>query len=329
MEHGLTIVGLGEALFDVFPDREILGGAPLNVAVHAHQMASMLGGQGIPASRIGRDELGRRVIDELSARGIPTTGLQVDDERPTGRVLVTLRGKEPSYEIVPDAAWDRLAFNDDLERLAGQCDAVCFGTLGQRSPEARATIGQFLAHATRAIRLFDVNLRQELFSREIIQQSCALATVVKLNELELPQIHRLFGSPDGGGTAAEIQDRQAIALRDRFSLDAVVLTRGSAGTVLYTAEGKTEGEPVRYPHDPDADSVGAGDACTAGVLVGMLLGWPAGRIVALANDAGAYVASQPGATPRLPPSLLNSVTREGTAEAAERERSKGEPRANP
>jgi fructokinase len=331
MERGLTIVGLGEALFDVFPDREILGGAPLNVAVHAHQMASMLGGRGIPASRIGRDELGRRVIDELSARGIPTAGLQVDDDRPTGRVLVTLVGKEPSYEIVPDAAWDRLAFNDDLERLAVQCDAVCFGTLGQRSPEARATIGQFLAHATRAIRLFDVNLRQGLFSREIIERSCALATVVKLNELELPQVHRLFGSPDVDGNPAEIQDRQAIALRDRFSLDAVVLTRGSAGTALYNAEGKSEGEPVRYPHHPNADSVGAGDACTAGVLVGMLVGWPSGRIVALANDAGAYVASQPGATPRLPPSLLDSVTREGagTSEAAERGRSKGEPGANP
>src|SRR5438067_7101191 len=99
MERSLTIVGLGEALFDVFPDREILGGAPLNVAVHAHQMASILGGCGIPASRIGRDELGRRVIDELSARGIPTSALQLDEERPTGRVLVTLREGEPSYEI--------------------------------------------------------------------------------------------------------------------------------------------------------------------------------------------------------------------------------------
>jgi fructokinase len=332
MERGLTIVGLGEALFDVFPDREILGGAPLNVAVHAQQLASIVGGRGLPASRIGRDELGRRVTDELSARGVPTSGLQVDDEHPTGRVLVTLVGREPHYEIVPDAAWDHLAFNEDLERLAGECDAVCFGTLGQRSPEARATIGQFLGRATRAIRLFDVNLRQEFYSEALIRQSCALATAIKLNEHELPQIHRLLVEPGGAAASTESHDRMAGELRERLALDAVVLTRGAAGTVLYTAGGKTEGEPASYPHDPEADSVGAGDACSAGVLVGMLLGWPPARVVALANAAGAYVASQPGATPRFPARLLELVTREGTAKAApgpEEERSKGEPRANP
>jgi fructokinase len=326
MERELTIVGLGEALFDIFPGREILGGAPLNVAVHAHQLASVVGGRGIPASRIGRDELGRRVIDELSARGIPTSGLQVDDVRPTGRVLVTLRGKEPHYEIVPDAAWDHLAFTEDLERLAGECDAVCFGTLGQRSPGARATIGQFLEHATRAIRLFDVNLRQEFFSAELIRHGCALATVVKLNEHELPQIHRLLVHTEGENAAMEMEshDRMAGELRERLALDAVVLTRGAAGTALYTAGGKTEGEPASYPHDPGADSVGAGDACAAGILVGMLLGWPPARVVALANASGAYVASQPGATPRLPPRLLESV-----ATGRESEGSQGGPRAKP
>jgi fructokinase len=309
MKRAITIVGLGEALFDVYADRQILGGAPLNVAVHAQQLASMVGGCGIPASRIGRDELGARLLGELTGRGVPTTAIQHDDHRPTGRVLVTLRGREPDYDIVPDAAWDRLEFSDDLKRVAATCDAVCFGTLGQRSPQARETIVQFLEQARQAVRLFDVNLRQDFFSAAIIEQSCALSSAVKVNEEELSKIHRLLGLT-GETSGATSQDRQAYALRERFALDSVVVTRGPAGTVLYTAAGKTEGEPARYEPHPDADSVGAGDACAAGILTGILLGWPAGRIVELANAAGAYVASQPGATPRFPRELLRAVTSE-------------------
>jgi fructokinase len=303
VERALTIVGLGEALFDVFPDgRQLLGGAPLNAAVHAHQMAVALaeGGRGIPASRIGEDELGHRLLGELRARGIPTTALQHDPDRPTGQVVVTLDGNEPSYEIVEDAAWDRLAFTDDWRDLAGACDAVCFGTLAQRSPLARATIERFLAHAPRAIRMFDVNLRQHYFSAELIRRSCALATVVKLNEQELPRVRALLTLSSEDATLDDL----AVAVREHFGLEAVVLTRGAAGTVLYTAGGKTEGDPVRFPPHPEADSVGAGDACAAGILIGMLLGWPADRIIKLANSAGAYVAAQPGATPELPPDLF-------------------------
>jgi fructokinase len=264
-------------------------------------MATALGGCGLPASRIGRDELGRRLSAELEARGVPTSALQHDEERPTGRVLVTLDAGEPSYEIVEDTAWDRLAFTDDWQRLAGACSAVCFGTLGQRSPQARATIEQFLRHAPQAIRMFDVNLRQWFFTAELIRESCALATVVKLNESELPQVHRLLGL---GEEHVEAQDHQASDLLAQFYLDAVVLTRGAAGTVLYTAAGKTETAPVSDPPAPGADNVGAGDACAAGILLGMLLDWPARRTLALANAAGAFVASQPGATPRLPADLL-------------------------
>jgi fructokinase len=145
-----------------------------------------------------------------------------------------------------------------------------------------------------------VNLRQHYFSAEMIRRSCALATVVKLNDQELPRVHQLLRlSP-----AARTLDDQAAALREHFGMEAIVLTRGAAGTALYTDSGKTEGEPVRFPPRPDADSVGAGDACAAGILIGMLLGWPAERIVALANAAGAYVAAQPGATPQLPPELF-------------------------
>jgi fructokinase len=303
----MTIVGLGEALFDVFPDgRQVLGGAPLNAAVHAHQMAAMLGagGCGIPASRIGQDELGGRLLGELTARGVPTIGLQHDPDRPTGQVRVTLQGNEPTYEIVEDAAWDRLEFTDDWRDLARACAAVCFGTLAQRSPPARMSIERFLESAPHAIRMLDVNLRQHYFSAELIRRSCEWATVVKLNEHELPRVHQLLGLTSGTASL----DEQAALLRVEFGLQAVVLTRGALGTALYTAGGKTQGEPVRFPPQPDADSVGAGDACAAGILIGMLLGWPAARIVALANTVGAYVAAQAGATPELPLGLLAQLT---------------------
>ncbi len=299
------MVGLGEALYDVYADRQVLGGAPLNVAVHAHQMGAGLGGQGVPASRVGPDELGRRLIDELRARAIPTSGLQLDPERPTGTVLVTLEGKEPTYEIVADRAWDRLEFTAEWKRLAGNCGAVCFGSLGQRSPQSRATIRQFLQQAPRAIRMFDVNLRQEFFTADLIAESCALATVVKLNAHELPQVCRLLAVCSGTDTPL----RQASILREQFRLDAVVLTRGVAGTLAFTAAGIVEGEPAHFLPSPDADSVGAGDACAAGILMGMLLDWPDERTLTLANAAGAFVAAQPGATPQLPRSILESVTR--------------------
>lgn len=306
MQGRLTIVGLGEALFDVFPDHQTLGGAPLNVAVQAHQLVAAVGGRGVVVSRVGRDEPGGRLLAELAARGMPTDAVQVDDTHPTGRVVVSALGAEVEYRIADDVAWDHLEFSDPLRALAGTCAAVCFGTLGQRGPRSRATIVQFLRHANRAVRLFDVNLRPGASPDDLIRESCALATVVKLNSGELPRVAAALGLPAGSGS----QDAQAGALRERFALDAVVLTRGAAGTALYSADGKTEGRPVSDPPHPAADAVGAGDACAAGFLVGRLLGWPAGRVVALADALGSYVASRPGATPALPPRLLDLVTTE-------------------
>ena len=132
------IVGLGEALYDLLPVGPVLGGAPLNAAVQAHQIGRFLGGYAVMASRIGNDELGQALVDTLQARGMATTPRQRDPEAPTGTVKVTLRGTEPEYEIIEDVAWDRLEWDDTLERLAKRCDAVCFGTLGQRLQPARA-----------------------------------------------------------------------------------------------------------------------------------------------------------------------------------------------
>ncbi|RPH35371.1 MAG: carbohydrate kinase [Planctomycetota bacterium] len=288
------VVGLGEALFDLLPTGPVLGGAPLNVAVHAHQ----LGAQGILVSRVGRDDFGARIREELASRSMSTDHLQTDPDRPTGTVEVTLRNGEPQYDILPAVAWDRIEFTGDLEALAPRCAAVCFGSLAQRGSRSSAAILRFLDSAGQAVRLFDVNLRQRS-SREVLTASLERSTMVKLNETELPRVLQTLGLAAVG----EVDDRME-TLRRAFGLGMAVLTRGARGTVLYTGDGRIEGAPVSYPARPNADNVGAGDACSAGLLVGTLRGWPPKRTLDLANHLGAYVASVTGATPRLPADLL-------------------------
>ncbi len=290
-----TIVGLGEAVFDVFPDKVVLGGTSLNASVHAQQLLAPHGGCGVLLSRIGEDNLGRQLLAEFQSRGLPTHHIQKDRDKPTGRVLVRFDGGEPHYEIVRDVAWDAIVFGEAEQALAAQCHAICFGTLSQRDPRSRASIRAFLRAASDAVRLFDVNLRQDFFDAEILAESCALATVVKLNEAELPIVARLLALPSGDAF------HQLQTLRERFNLRCVVLTRGERGTIWFDVAGATEGQVPRFESALGADSVGAGDACTAGLLVGLLRGLSPHEVVALANRLGAFVASQPGATPALPP----------------------------
>jgi len=225
------VVGLGEALFDVFDRRKRLGGAPLNVAVQAHQLLRERGGAGVVVSRVGDDDLGREIRDELKQRTMTDRYLQVDPQRPTGTVQVTLQEGEPSYEIVRDVAWDALELDAATRELATRCSAVCYGTLAQRAERSRHCIGRFVERATGAIRLFDVNLRQDFYGAEVIRRSCELASVVKLNEGELPEVVRLLGLDDGESTARKASeehlDAQVEILRKQFQLDAVALTRGA------------------------------------------------------------------------------------------------------
>ncbi len=302
MARRFSIVGLGEALFDVFPEAEMLGGAPLNVAVHAQQLGQPRGGAGIAVSRVGQDDLGQRVARELQDRGMDTSYLQTDPDHDTGRVYVGVdECGEPDYDIVGDVAWDWLQFDPDMEDLARRCDAVCFGSLAQRTAQSRNTIYRFLETAGRGIKLFDVNLRQNFHDQNVLRRSCELATSVKLNEDELPVVARTLG------ISADNEQAAVAALLKKYALQHVVLTRGEAGTVLHTATTRFDGKVPLYSRDPDADNVGAGDACAAAILVGLVLRRPMEAIVELANHAGAYVASQPGATPALPQGLLESL----------------------
>ena len=293
MAAPLCIVGLGEAVYDVFPDKVVLGGTSLNVSVHAHQLLAPLGGRGVLLSRVGVDDLGRRLRDEFHSRELPTEFIQSDPDKPTGKVIVQFRNGAPEYEIVVDSAWDNLTCGARELDLARSCGAVSFGSLSQRHPTARAALRTFLSTAKSATRIFDVNLRMDIYTAEMLDYGCSAAHWVKLNETELPVVSRLLG------IAGNSTDALATALRARYKLEAVIHTRGERGTAAYTSDGRIECEPVHYPSAPGADSVGAGDACCAGLLTGRLFGlnWP--DIIHLANHLGAYVASQPSATPPL------------------------------
>ena len=284
------IVGLGEALYDLLPTGPALGGAPLNAAVQSHQ----LGNRAVVASRIGDDALGQALLHDLTTRDMDTAFIQRDPDAATGTVEIILRNGEPEYDIVRNVAWDRLAWDESLASLAKQCDAVCFGTLGQRFEPAHSTIRQFAA-ASQSVRLFDLNLRQDFFSAELLEAGCRAASIVKMNETELGTAVPLLGL----GQAEPIP-----ALLKRFDLDLFVLTRGRDGTVLHTGNAVVTGQPAPFKPEPDADPGGAGDACSAAILHGAVRRWPLQKTADLANRLGAFVASRKGATPPLPADLL-------------------------
>ena len=298
---GLRIVGLGESLFDVFDDQSVLGGAPLNVAVCANQCLAAPGGAGIVASRVGRDSLGRRLIRELTAREMDTHHIQLDNDRPTGRVLVRIENQQPEYEICKPAAWDAIQFDRRWDTLAKNCDAVCFGTLAQRSAVSREAIDRFLTTASSALRLFDVNLRQDFYTPSIIEASLQHATALKLNADEMLTVAPLLGIESSNRDAA------CSRLREEYSLHFVALTLGAEGMRLYTPDGIYGTEPIRYPSEPGADAVGAGDAAATGLILGFLNGWDVSQTLNLASHLGAYAASVAGATPQLPKRILDRL----------------------
>ncbi|MDP6490582.1 MAG: PfkB family carbohydrate kinase, partial [Kiritimatiellia bacterium] len=183
MYEPFTVAGIGELLWDVFPEGKRLGGAPVNFSYHGHQ----LGATGYPVSAVGPDALGVEIREVLLAKRLPDEFVMIDKEHPTGTVQVTLNSGKPSYEICEGVAWDYVPLTNDLITLATKADAVCFGSLAQRNGVSRSTIHAFLgAMRDEALKIFDVNLRQDFFSKEIIEASLAHASVLKLSDEELP-----------------------------------------------------------------------------------------------------------------------------------------------
>jgi fructokinase len=293
------VVGLGELLWDLFPSGAQLGGAPANFAY----ITSLLGDEGIPASCLGQDSLGADAIRRLGELGLSTEFIQKDPDHPTGTVKVEVdRTGQPRFEISESVAWDFLAWTPQWQKLAQQADAVCFGSLAQRSEQSRSTIGGFLrASRKNAVRVFDVNLRQNFYTSQVLAESMKLATVVKLNHEELPKIMRSF---EVENRSEEESARQLLSLHE---VKLVCVTRGNGGSLLMSADQCSEhpGFKVKV-----ADTVGAGDAFTAALVHGYLRGTPLAQINETANRVGAWVTSQPGATPMPKPRGLAATLAE-------------------
>lgn len=285
------ILSLGEVLWDLLPSGPVLGGAPANFAIHCQA----LGAHATLRSCVGDDALGEEILDRLENLGLPLELIRREAGMPTGTTDVKFDSEgQPHYTIKAPAAWDFLRSDQDAKNEAERADAVCFGSLAQRHPVSREGIRSLLAAASpSALVVFDTNLRQSFFSREILEHALASATLLKLNTEELAVLAEMFRL-DGGPSDVMAQLAQSFGLRH------VALTRGSEGSLLLS-----DGNWHEHPGIPVVlqDPIGAGDAFTAALVVTMLSGWDAGMANGFANEVAAYVASQPGATPALPANL--------------------------
>ena len=287
------LVGIGEVLWDLLPAGPQLGGAPANFAYHAHA----LGATAFVVTRVGNDDLGKAIVERFERIEITGDTIQVDDDAPTGTVTVALSANGiPHYIIHENVAWDRLAVTTPAFEAVRAADALCFGSLAQRSDISRDAIQRLVAAApATALRVFDVNLRQHYFSRDVIERSLRLANVLKLNDDELPILAQLFGLT--GSIRHQIE-----TFAQTFSLQLVALTRGPAGSLLFQA-----GEWSDCPSVPTTvvDTIGAGDAFTAALVLGRLCNMPLDAVNTLAQEVARHVCSCAGATPQLPQHLAD------------------------
>ena len=299
MTASIKIVGLGEILWDIFSESDCFGGAPANFACSA---AGITGGAGsaiavdvMMVSAIGRDELGLRAIEELQRRNVSVRYVQRSNY-PTGKVTVHIDDAgQADYTFLSDTAWDNLEWSEDLRQLAQTTDAVCFGTLGQRSSVSRETIKKFVAATPgECLRILDINLRSPHWTDIVLRESLPMANVVKMNSDELPVVAALLSLT--GDESEQLQQ-----LRKMFALQLVVVTRGAEGSILLDIDGQisqTPGQSVQV-----ADTVGAGDAFTAALTVGFLMKKTMPLVHLWAERVAAFVCTQRGGTPTFPPNL--------------------------
>src|SRR6202795_13795 len=289
-----NVIGVGEVLWDLLLTGPQLGGAPANFAYHAHALSA----QAQVITRVGKDDYGREIIRRFHAMGLPETAVQIDGTVPTGTAKVALSGDGLAhFTIQENVAWDFIAVTDEAVAIARRAHAICFGSLAQRCEAKRNTI-QYLVAATSpdALRVFDINLRQQFYSRDVIEQSLQLVNLLKLNDDELPRLADMFRLT--GSTKDQIGQ-----LADTFGLRLVALTRGPNGSLLYQKD--NDNNDSRWSHCPSrpvkvVDTVGAGDSFTAAMVLGLLRKMDLDEINTIANEVARYVCSEPGATPALP-----------------------------
>lgn len=287
------ILSLGEVLWDLFPDRACFGGAPANFACHA----AINGGHVAMVSAVGEDSRGRKALEILRSYSVDISLIQVIQNTNTGTVGVALDAAgKPSFTIHENSAWDQLELTDELLRRVPSADAVCFGTLGQRSPVSRSTIRRCIETARNAgiVRVLDINLRSPFYDDVMVRESIPLASILKLSDEELPTVCRCCDIPQHGAVDAQIRE-----LLKRFGLEMVVMTRGADGAMLVTAQ-----ETLEQPGIPTIikDTVGAGDAFTAAFLLCVLRRDSLSQCLLQACAVASKACTHAGAVPGTPES---------------------------
>ncbi len=281
-----TIVAIGEALWDVFPDERRPGGAPCNVAYHA----ARLGDRGAIVTRVGSDDLGSELVAFLDERGVVTDCVQRDGTKPTGTVTVTMEGSDPRYTIVEDVAWDYIVADDAARVVTQYADAICVGSLAQRREPSRTAIHHLLSESRgEALIVFDVNLRTPFMDADAIATTLLLSNIVKLNESEVAQLSGLLGQPS-----------LVSWLLEEVDVDCVVVTQGGRGASITTSDGTTYASGITAD-TTGGDPVGAGDSFTAMMAHQMVRQATPEQTLKAANRYAALVATKQGAMPEISP----------------------------
>lgn len=288
------VVGMGEALWDVLPEGKKIGGAPANFAYHVSQF----GLPGCVVSAVGDDPLGKEIVENFTSKGL--NQLIAEVPYPTGTVQVEIdQAGIPQYEIKENVAWDNIPYTDALDRLARNTKAVCFGSLAQRNVVSRETIGRFLdamPETPDSLVVFDVNLRQGFYNKEILCDSMRRCNILKINDEELVAVSHVFGYP-----GIDLQDKCRILL-GKYNLRMLILTCGINGSYVFTP-GSVSFQPT--PEVEVADTVGAGDSFTAAFIASILKGKSVTEAHARAVRTSAYVCTRNGAMPVLPPEIID------------------------
>ena len=290
------VVGIGEILWDMLPQGKQLGGAPTNFAYHV----SLFGWKSMAVSAIGKDKLGEEITGMLQDKALDYDCPAVN--YPTGTVQVTLDAVGvPTYEIKENVAWDNIPFTKKLREMARHTRAVCFGSLAQRQSTSRNTIHSFLKEMPDGegqYKVFDINLRQHFYNRELLETSMQLANVLKINDEELEILSQLLGYEE------KSQQEQSQRLLKEYGLEMVILTCGTEGSSVFTHD-KLSFIPT--PRVDVKDTVGAGDSFTAAFIAALLRGQDIAQAHQLAVEVSAYVCTQHGAMPVLPTDILKGI----------------------
>jgi len=297
LEKSFKIVGIGEISWDLYPSGKRLGGAPANFAYHI----SALGHSGIIASRIGDDDLGKEIINFLLRNNLESRYIQVDKIRPTGTVEVKIdKNNQPNYVVKEKVSWDFLDLSEDFYNLLKETDAICFGTISQRNKTTRKTILSFLNAANnKTTKVFDINLRQNFYNKQVIEESLKLSTILKLNDFELKTIRNLLNI-----NANYSEEESCNFLINKYKLNLVCLTKGEEGSMLVN-EHSVYRCPA-YPYEV-VNRVGAGDAFTAAVIINFLKKYSLKIISERANRLASWVTSKKEAMPIYNPDIKSII----------------------